>query len=297
LQKKSEGTATGRTLDKRLCRVGFLTLLDLFCCSLEYSQRIKLMSPLHRIIVYIVPLVVTAVGIGSVLGETVTIVPYYENKEAPGYYHFNPVSGPDVERDQMMMDGSLFSGPGGPVFIDSVAFRLDKSATSTSASLTDLQIRLSTAATTVGSMSTTLADNVGVDVTTMYSGPLTLSSPGGAAAPSAFDILIPFLVPFTYEPLAGDLLFDWEWTGNFNNRNFRLDTNYGNAGSYTGVVNFMEDSQPQDGFAEFTYPGLSVIAQFSVTPVNPEPSAVLLALLGLALLPLRRRRNFPQKFP
>jgi hypothetical protein len=150
-------------------------------------------------------------------------------------------------------------------------------------------------------MSTTLANNVGADVTTVQSGPLTLSSPGGASSPSAFDILIPFLVSFTYDPLAGDLLFDWKWTGNFSNRNFRLDTNYANASAYTPVVNFMEDSQPQDDFADFVYPGLSVIAQFSVSPAAedssvaiPEPAALLLILSGLILVPRRcslRRRQ------
>lgn len=241
------------------------------------------------------------IGAGSVLGQPITIVPYYETVEAPGYYHFDPVSGPDVERDQMMMDASFFSGPGVPVVIDSVAFRLDQSSTLTSASFSDVQIQLSTAATTISTMSTTLANNVGADVTTVQSGPLTLSSPGGTSSPSAFDILIPFLVPFTYDPLAGDLLFDWKWTGNFHNRKFRLDTNYVNTSAYTPVVSFMEDSQPQNNLADFVYPGLSVIAQFSVSPAAqdsslaiPEPTAVFLILLGLILVPrrcsLRRRR-------
>jgi hypothetical protein len=237
----------------------------------------------------ILGVLVLAAGGGAVYGQAITIVPYYESKEAPGHYHFNPVSGPDTERDQMLLDGSFFSGLGGPVFIESVAFRLDKNATTTSASFSDIQIRLSTAATTVSSMSTTLADNVGSDVMTVYSGPATLASPGGAGSPSAFDILIPFLAPFTYDPLAGDFLFDWEWTGNFSNNHFILDTNYSNAAPYTGLINFMEDSQPTDGLADYTYPGVSVVAQFAVTPVNPEPSAVLLAFLGLLFLPLRRR--------
>ncbi len=235
-------------------------------------------------------------GVAPLRAQSVTIVPHYESLEAPGYYHFDTVSGlADAEHDQMMIDGSFFAGPGEPVVIDSIAFRLDKSAITTSATFTDFEIQLSTAATTVSTMSTTLADNVGSDVTTVHSGPITLLSAGGAGSPSDFDIVVPFLTPFTYDPLAGDLLFDWQWAGSFSNNNFVLDTNYSNTAPYTSVLTYMEDSSPLDGFAESVYPGLSVIVEFSISlfisgpaPAVPEPTALLLALLGLALVPRRR---------
>jgi len=234
-------------------------------------------------------------GVATVRAQNVTIVPHYESLEAPGYYHFDTVSGSaDAEHDQMMMDGSFFSGLGVPVIIDSIAFRLDQSAEITSASFTDFEIQLSTAATSVSTMSTTLADNVGSDVTTVHSGPTTLMSAGGAGSPSAFDIVVPFMTPFTYDPVAGDLLFDWQWAGSFGNKKFLLDTNYSNTSAYTSVLTYMEDSTPLDGFAESVFPGLSVIVDFSVSPVTsgastaaPEPTALLLVFLGLVLVPWR----------
>jgi len=231
-----------------------------------------------------------AVGIGPLqwdrsYGDTVTVVPYYEHLEAPGYYYFDPVTGVDIERDQIIMDGSLFTGFGGPVVIDSLAFRLDKDASATSASFDDIQVRLSTALTTVATLSTTLANNIGPDETTVFSGPLTLTSSAGAGNPSDFDLLIPFLVPFQYDPTAGDLLLDWQYTANFGGSSFRIDFNHHNANPFRNIVTYAEDSRPApNGIAEDMLRGGSPIMQFSVSPAVPEPATLLLALLGLACL-------------
>ncbi|MDE0939121.1 MAG: hypothetical protein OSA43_04120 [Pirellulales bacterium] len=224
-------------------------------------------------------------------GDWVSIFPAYDHLDPAGGFYFNPVSGPDQERNQMIIDDSVFWGFGGPVLIDSIALRLDKRSYTTSATFDDITVQLSTAATTPSTFSTTLADNVGSDVVTVRSGPLTLSSASGVADPSQFDVLIPFLVPFTYDPLAGDLLFDWVYSGHFNNGAFQLDLNWNHTSPYVNTVAYNADAVPvPDGFAEAFRRGACLVAQFSVTATNPEPSAVMLAMWAL-LLPWRRRRR------
>lgn len=223
-------------------------------------------------------------------GDWVSIFPAYDSLDPKGAFYFNPVSGPDQERNQIVIDDSVFGGFGGPVIIDSMALRLDKNSHATSATFDDITVQLSTATTTPNTFSTTVADNVGSDVVTVRSGPITLSSASGVANPSQFDILVPFLVPFTYDPLAGDLLFDWVYSGHFNNGAFQLDLNWNDTSSYTNTVAYNADAVPvPDGFAESFRQGASLVMQFSVSVVNPEPSAMLLAMWAL-LLPWRRRR-------
>lgn len=260
--------------------------------TLKFGQNDQglLMSWIRGVVIFALA---TVVAVPHLYGQTVTLVPYYENLEAPGYYYFDPVSGTDRERDQTIADASFFSSFGGPVVIDSLAFRLDSGASTTSGAFDDFQVRLSTAATSVATLSTTLDDNVGSDEVSVFSGPLVLSSAGGVASPSDFDLLIPFMTPFTYDPLAGDLLLDWEYEGTFSGSSFRIDTNQHNKAPFTSLVAFMEDARPlPDGIADGTLRGGTPIIQFSVTPVVPEPAALmLLGLSSLALIALARQRR------
>ena len=93
------------------------------------------------------------------------------------------------------------------------------------------------------------------------------------------------MTPFTYDPLGGDLLLDWQYSANLSGSSFRVDFNQYNTGPFTDIVTYAEDARPRpDGIAEDFLAGGSPIAQFSVSPAVPEPRALLLALLGLALL-------------
>ena len=142
--------------------------------------------------------------------NVITSIPGYANVEAPRGVYFDLGDIDYGEHDQVMLTASRFSGFELPVVIDSVSFHLDEDTTATSGTFIDFKIRLSTASTTAEIMSKTLADNVGSDMTTVFSGLLTMSSPGGVGSPSsAFDIVVPFATPFTYDPTLGDLLFEW----------------------------------------------------------------------------------------
>src|SRR5579862_3327400 len=57
--------------------------------------------------------------------------------------------------------------------------------------------------------SLTFANNVGPDVTTVYSNAISFASPGcSGPAPCAFDLAIHFTAPFSYDPSKGRLLVD-----------------------------------------------------------------------------------------
>jgi hypothetical protein len=72
----------------------------------------------------------------------------------------------------------------------------------------NVTITLSTTAAAVDGLSSTFADNVGPDVTTVFSGNLTLSSATCSSTPCPFDILIPLTTGFPFNASAGDLLLD-----------------------------------------------------------------------------------------
>ncbi|MGA2870825.1 MAG: immunoglobulin domain-containing protein, partial [Verrucomicrobiota bacterium] len=59
-------------------------------------------------------------------------------------------------------------------------------------------------------LSSTFANNIGTNVTTVFSGSLPLSSQyaGPAAGPKAFDMVVNFTTPFVYNPNLGNLLVD-----------------------------------------------------------------------------------------
>jgi hypothetical protein len=78
------------------------------------------------------------------------------------------------------------------------------------ATISNLQINLSTTAAQPDQLSATFAQNVGTNDTIVFQGPITISSrftgpPGG---PKDFDIIFPLTTPFTYDPRRGNLLLD-----------------------------------------------------------------------------------------
>lgn len=76
--------------------------------------------------------------------------------------------------------------------------------------ISDFQLNLSTFDGAPAQLSTTFANNVGADDTIAYSGPLALSSQftGPVGGPKDFDIIVPLMTPFLYDPSKGSLLVD-----------------------------------------------------------------------------------------
>lgn len=74
--------------------------------------------------------------------------------------------------------------------------------------LPNVTIALSTTSAPVDSLDLTFANNVGSDVTTVFSGDLTLSSAACSSTPCPFDIVIPLSTPFPFDASAGNLLLD-----------------------------------------------------------------------------------------
>jgi len=94
--------------------------------------------------------------------------------------------------------------------ITEVRFRQDGGGSAFGATLiSGVTITLSSSSNGPDTLSATFATNIGADVTTVFSGGLTLSSAASAAVPRPFDIVIPLQTPFYFDATAGkNLLLD-----------------------------------------------------------------------------------------
>ena len=204
-------------------------------------------------------------------------------------------------RNQVEYPAADFAALVGPQSITDVKFRpLPGSSGSIFSagtfSISNVLITLSTTAKTesgVNALSATYADNVGADVKTVYSGPLTLTTsftdaPGGLT--KVFDFDVPLQSAFTYNPSAGNLLLD-----------VTIPTGASVTGSGLGPAGFDDANDLRDGLASVVNLNTSSsatgtlstdapIAQFTYTAV-PEPTTLAaMALAAPALIGRRRRR-------
>ncbi|GAB4139778.1 MAG: hypothetical protein Fur0037_06130 [Planctomycetota bacterium] len=99
----------------------------------------------------------------------------------------------------------------GPITITRLRWRADSSARSWSGgSFQSAVIRMATAAVDAMSPSNNFSANFGPDLTTVYSGPVTvLTAP--QSTPGAWVVDVHLTTPFTYDPSAGDLAIDVDW--------------------------------------------------------------------------------------
>jgi hypothetical protein len=101
-----------------------------------------------------------------------------------------------------------------PILITSLSWRADNTpiGTFTGGTHPNATVRMATAAVDWTAASTTWAANFGPDVTTVYSGPVTVNSVTvtSTAVPAPNMVTITLSTPFVYDPLAGDLVIDTE---------------------------------------------------------------------------------------
>ncbi|MEO6993502.1 MAG: hypothetical protein ABI273_07725 [Lacunisphaera sp.] len=212
------------------------------------------------------------------------------------------IYGTGGSRFQQVYNASLFTGFTNAESITSVAFRPKQnqfgSFIGNSLSISNLSVQLSTTSRNdVIGLSGIFADNIGSNVKTVFTGPLTLTAIGSTSSVSAFDYLITFQSPFLYDRSQGNLLLD-----------ILIPDNAVVSGD--GKIGFRQIDTITDGFPSAdgmsTARGatgsatigsnstLAVISRFTSTPVTssvPDSGSILLLLAPvLALMPFMRQR-------
>src|SRR5712692_2217079 len=198
---------------------------------------------------------------------------------------FEPFTAPS--RVQQVYAGSEFGGGNFVGNILGIDFRPDNPLGGLGFTVTipSVQLDLSTTAKVPDALSPVFAENVGADDTVVFGpGPLTLHSNGGfcgTGRPCGFDIQIRFQRPFFYNPAAGNLLLDIRTFSGAMTAYY--DAEYLPGGSVSLLIGAI------DGTSGGTWSG-GLVTEFLVTPV-PEPSAMILFLVGAGFLVLLIRRR------
>ena len=229
-------------------------------------------------------------------GSTLNQLPFGNRNTQTGGY-----------RTQLVYDASLFSAVSGPQLITAIQFRPDGAngfLAGGTLNISDVRLQLSTTNRSDENrnpLSSTFADNIGTDVTTVYTGPLTLTTnatllPNGTRA---FDYTINLQTGFVYDKSMGNLLLDTlvpvgstsrgsGFAGIFN----RFDSTDGvNDGIYS-VANFSSGAATTGSVRSF-----GPVTRFQLTPVVtavPVPPSITLvgsAAISLLLIGVWRRRT------
>jgi hypothetical protein len=139
-------------------------------------------------------------------------------------------------------------------------------------------IQVSTSNFAPGLLDNTFANNIGPDVITVRSGPLTIT-PGsliGGTGLNPFGFVIPFTAPFTYT--GGNLLITIRHTGNGVDAEF-LDSNTNNAtgemitaGSYTSTSITNGSLSSSDPIVQLTVGPATATQTITFGPLNNVPS-------------------------
>jgi hypothetical protein len=153
-------------------------------------------------------------------------------------------------------------------------------------------IALSSTSAAPDGLSTTFANNIGADVTTVFSGNLTLSSAACGAGPCPFDIVIPLQTTFPFNGGSGpNLLLDVTIPSCVTTTPFDAQNTIGDSVSRANATNSGSSTAT-------TVDSLGLVTQFTgVTTSIPTLSewamiGMVLILAGIAVWRLRRRPAF-----
>lgn len=255
--------------------------------------------------------VMTAIGVAAPASAALLTVvpPGFENMggnaQGPAPLRFPGAGG---SRVQQVYESQLFSGFGNSAqSITRIDFRAFPGSApsflfSNTVTVSDIQIRLSTTAggdEGANQLSANFAANVGANVVTVYTGPLTLTTAANGNTPvSPFDYTIQLQTPFIYNPGQGNLLLD-----------FLIPTIATvTPGSGFGFLTFDTVNTVGDGVFSVvdinngaattgTLSTAGVIARFTSDPVGapptgvPAPAGLGFLALGAATLAMVRARR------
>ena len=176
-------------------------------------------------------------------------------------FGITPTGGPTSVRENFVFDASQFGALSGPTFLTQFAWRPDMIPGPSGPRTLTLRIYASTTRRSVAGLSTTFSDNIGTNNTLVFNGTLiwTTANLPGPGNTRQFDIVFPFTTPFLYDPAAGNLLFDIQFSGN--GEAIKLDVVTGNDELSRKVVNF-NSSNATTG----TFGSPAQVTQFTFEP-------------------------------
>lgn len=185
-------------------------------------------------------------------------------------------------RMQMVFDASQFGGQ--TIQINSISFRIDgASSGNVLYSYGGSTVQLSTTTRTPDSLSLVFDDNIGPNVTTIFSGAAAVGGgyqPG--ANPQPFGNSILATTPFIYSPSMGNLLLDIRAGGTQILFPGAIDAESTLGDSISRV--FANSSGALSGTAD----SAGLITRFGYTVSVPEPASITLVLTALGTLLVSR---------
>jgi hypothetical protein len=123
-----------------------------------------------------------------------------------------PILSPNPIRYHQVVDHTQFATfASGGEYISQIAFRVHSPGIAFTATISSLQVNLSTTPKAPDALSSTFAANVGADDTVVFPAAavqFSTSVAGAIDGPQAFDLVITFPAPFHYDPAQGNLLVD-----------------------------------------------------------------------------------------
>ncbi len=148
----------------------------------------------------------------TMAGPTLTHVVPIGLESTEGNYYSGTMREP-LLRQQTVYAAANF--PSSTLHITELRFRRDISEPPFVNASATATVKLSTTSRGTGNMSATFADNSGPDEITVFNGVWNYSTPTvvGPGIVRPFEIILPLTTPFTYNPAAGNLLFDIKITG------------------------------------------------------------------------------------